>query len=65
MRRAPTSRLRALPTPITRPRTPASRAKLVVIFTKVRAEARAKGRQGRHKGRKAQAIQKEDKTREA
>ena len=39
--------------------TPASRAKLVVAFTKARAE----GRQGRHKGRKAQAIQEEDKTR--
>ena len=38
--------------------TPASRAKLVVVFT----EARAEGRQGRHKGRKAQAIQEEDKT---
>ena len=40
-------------------RTPASRAKLVVVFT----EARAEGRQGRYKGRKAQAIQEEDKIR--
>ena len=32
---------------------------MVVVFT----EARAEGRQGRHKGRKAQAIQEEDKTR--
>ena len=39
--------------------TPALRVKLVVVFT----EARAEGRQGRHKGRKAQAIQEEDKTR--
>jgi hypothetical protein len=31
----------------------------VVVFT----EARAEGRQGRHKGRKAQAIQEENKTR--
>ena len=36
---------------------------MVVIFIKVRAEARVKGRQGRHKGRKAQDIQKEDKIR--
>ena len=48
-RRAPMLRLRASPTPTTRPRTPASRAKLVVIFI----EARAEGRQKRHKGRKA------------
>ena len=39
--------------------TPALRAKLVVVFT----EAKAEGRQGRHKGRKVQAIQEEDKTR--
>ena len=45
-------RLRALLTPIIRPRTPALRAKLVVVFT----EARAEGRQGRYKRRKAQAI---------
>ena len=59
-------RLRALltPTPIIRPRTLASRAKLVVISIKVRAEVRAEGTQGRYKGRKAQAIQDEDKTRE-
>ena len=43
------SRLRASPTLITRPRTPASRTKLVVIFT----EARAKGRQGRYKEKEA------------
>ena len=39
--------------------TPASRVKLVVVFT----EARAEGRQGRYKEREAQAIQEEDKTR--
>ena len=39
--------------------TPALRAKLVVVFT----EARAEGIQGRYKGRKAQAIQEEDKIR--
>ena len=43
------SRSRASPTLITRPRTPASRAKLVVVFT----EARAEGRQGRYKTREA------------
>ena len=42
------SKLRVLLTLIIRPRTPASRAKLVVVFT----EARAEGRQGRHKERK-------------
>ena len=40
-------RLRASPTLIIRPRTPASRAKLVVVFT----EARVEGRQKRHKRR--------------
>ena len=38
------SRLRASLILTTRLRTPASRAKLVVIFTKVRVEVRAKGR---------------------
>ena len=52
-------KLRALPTLIIRLRTPVSRAKLVVVFTEVRAE----GRQGRYKGRKVQAIQEEDKIR--
>ena len=52
-------RLRALLTLTIRPRTPALRVKLVVVFT----EARAEGRQGRYKGRKAQAIQKEEKIR--
>ena len=42
-------RLRASPTLIIRPRTPASREKLVVVFT----EARAEGRQGRYKRREA------------
>ena len=45
-------KLRALLTPIIRPRTPALRAKLVIIFT----EARAEGRQKRYKKKKAQAI---------
>jgi hypothetical protein len=51
LRRALILKLRALPTPILiiRLRTLASRVKLVVLFT----EVRAKGRQGRHKGRKA------------
>ena len=39
--------------------TPASRVKLVVVFT----EARAEGRQGRYKKKKVQAIQEEDKIR--
>ena len=52
-------KLKALLTLTTRPRTPALRVKLVVIFT----EARAEGRQGRYKGRKVQAIQEEDKIR--
>ena len=52
LRKALTLRLKASLTPTIRPKTPASRAKLVVIFTKVRAEARAKGRQERYKGRK-------------
>ena len=52
LRRALISRSRALLTLIIRPRTPASRTKLVIIFTKARAE----GRQRRYKGRKAQAI---------
>ena len=51
-------KLKALLTPIIRPRTPASRVQLVVIFTKARAEERQK----KYKGRKAQAIQEEDKT---
>ena len=38
-------------------KTPASKAKLVVVFT----EARAEERQKRHKEKKAQAIQKENK----
>ena len=66
LRRAPMLKSRALPTPTptTRPRTPVLRAKLIVIVTKVvRAEVRAEGRQGRYKGRKAQAIQEEDKIR--
>ena len=50
---------RALLTLIIRPRTPALRVKLVVVFI----EARAKGRQGRYKGKKAQAIQEENKIR--
>ena len=40
-------KLKASPTLIIRPRTPASRVKLVIVFT----EARAEGRQGRYKGR--------------
>ena len=42
-------RLRALLILIIRPRTPASKTKLVVVFTEVRAE----GKQKRHKKRKA------------
>ena len=61
LRRALMLKLKASLTPILiiRPRTPASKAKLIVIFTKARAE----GKQERYKGRKAQAIQEEDKIR--
>jgi hypothetical protein len=48
LRRALILKLKALPTLIIRPRTPASRAKLIVVFT----EARVKGRQKRYKGKK-------------
>ena len=59
LRRALILRLRALLTLIIRPRMPASRVKLIVVFIEVRAE----GRQGKYKGKKTQAIQKEDKIR--
>ena len=49
LRRALMSRSRALPTSIIKPKTLALRVKLVVVFI----EARAEGRQGRYKGRKA------------
>ena len=52
-------RLRASLTLIIRPRTPALKVKLVVVFT----EARAEGRQRRYKRKKVQAIQEEDKIR--
>ena len=49
LKRALMLRLRALLILIIRPRTPASKTKLVVVFTEVRAE----GKQKRHKKRKA------------